>query len=120
MGLPGSATIADIGCGNGKYFAVRKDLIVLGSDRSFGLAAQAQQRCISTARSDSSGMNSKLQSNGFASELHGHTARDRTGNRAAPSAQNADVLVADGLNLPYKVTLLWVYFTVNMVLVSKG
>lgn len=36
--------VADVGCGNGKYFGVRRDLAVLGSDRSEGervLAAHA-------------------------------------------------------------------------------
>jgi hypothetical protein len=28
--------VADVGCGNGKYFGVRRDLAVLGSDRSAG------------------------------------------------------------------------------------
>lgn len=36
--LPGGALVADVGCGNGKYFGVRADIAVLGSDRSLGLA----------------------------------------------------------------------------------
>jgi hypothetical protein len=35
-GLPANAVVADVGCGNGKYFGVRRDLAVLGSDRSEG------------------------------------------------------------------------------------
>jgi alkylated DNA repair protein alkB family protein 8 len=35
-GLPANAVVADVGCGNGKYFGVRRDLAVLGSDRSKG------------------------------------------------------------------------------------
>ena len=34
-----------MGCGNGKYFSVRPDLTVLGSDRSTGLALQAMKLC---------------------------------------------------------------------------
>jgi alkylated DNA repair protein alkB family protein 8 len=30
------AVVADVGCGNGKYYGVRRDLAVLGSDRSEG------------------------------------------------------------------------------------
>eukprot|EP00967_Tisochrysis_lutea_P155150 scaffold309888_cov18-Tisochrysis_lutea.AAC.2 len=30
------AVVADVGCGNGKYFGVRRDIAVLGSDRSAG------------------------------------------------------------------------------------
>ena len=36
--LPPGAVIADVGCGNGKYFGVRQDVAVLGSDRRPGLA----------------------------------------------------------------------------------
>ena len=36
--LAPGAIIADVGCGNGKYFSVRSDVAVLGSDRSAGLA----------------------------------------------------------------------------------
>lgn len=36
MGLPAGAIVADVGCGNGKYFGVRQDLAVIGSDRSTG------------------------------------------------------------------------------------
>jgi hypothetical protein len=34
--LPRGAVVADVGCGNGKYFGVRPDVMVLGSDRSAG------------------------------------------------------------------------------------
>lgn len=34
--LPPGALLADVGCGNGKYFGVRRDVYVLGSDRSEG------------------------------------------------------------------------------------
>ena len=35
-GLPSGALVADVGCGNGKYFGVRDDIVVIGSDRSPG------------------------------------------------------------------------------------
>lgn len=35
-GLPSGALVADVGCGNGKYFGVRDDIAVIGSDRSPG------------------------------------------------------------------------------------
>ena len=34
----------DVGCGNGKYFGVRGDIAVVGSDRSEGLVVQAAKR----------------------------------------------------------------------------
>jgi hypothetical protein len=42
-GLPPGAVVADVGCGNGKYFGVRKDIAVLGSDVSRGEAYGMQQ-----------------------------------------------------------------------------
>lgn len=43
-GLRAGAVVADVGCGNGKYFLVRPDIAVLGSDRSSGLASVADAR----------------------------------------------------------------------------
>lgn len=34
--LPPGSVVADVGCGNGKYLGVRRDLAVLGCDRSAG------------------------------------------------------------------------------------
>ncbi|CAG9463056.1 unnamed protein product [Pedinophyceae sp. YPF-701] len=42
--LPANALIADVGCGNGKYFGVRRDAFVVGTDVSRGLAVQAAAR----------------------------------------------------------------------------
>ena len=42
--LAAHALVADVGCGNGKYFYVRPDLAVLGSDRSPALAGVATRR----------------------------------------------------------------------------
>ncbi len=46
--LPPGALVADVGCGNGKYFGVRPDVAVLGSDVSQGAARRypgAMQAC---------------------------------------------------------------------------
>lgn len=43
-GLAAGSLVADVGCGNGKYFLVRQDIAVLGSDRSSGLAQVAATR----------------------------------------------------------------------------
>ncbi|KAL4441225.1 hypothetical protein ABPG77_011462 [Micractinium sp. CCAP 211/92] len=42
--LPPWPLLADVGCGNGKYWGVRRDAYVLGSDRSQGLARVAARR----------------------------------------------------------------------------
>ena len=44
--LPPAAVLADVGCGNGKYFGVRPDVAVLGSDRSPNLAETASKRSV--------------------------------------------------------------------------
>ena len=44
--LPPGALVADVGCGNGKYFDVRRDIYVLGSDRSQELARLAAKRLL--------------------------------------------------------------------------
>jgi SAM-dependent methyltransferase len=38
--------VADVGCGNGKYFGVRQDIAVLASDRSASLVQGAQQKVL--------------------------------------------------------------------------
>ena len=43
-GLRAGALVADVGCGNGKYFLVRPDIALLGSDRSSGLVGVAAAR----------------------------------------------------------------------------
>ena len=43
-GLAAGSLVADVGCGNGKYFMVRQDIALLGSDRSSGLAHVAASR----------------------------------------------------------------------------
>ena len=42
--IPRHAIVADVGCGNGKYFGVRDDLFVTGTDRSEGLVRVAHAR----------------------------------------------------------------------------
>jgi alkylated DNA repair protein alkB family protein 8 len=69
--IPSGGIVADVGCGNGKYFAVRKDLFTAGSDRSIGLANVAARR---------------LSPAGLPVAEH----------------PRADVIVADGLELPYR------------------
>lgn len=44
LSLPVGSIVADVGCGNGKYFAIRRDIFVSGSDRSKGLAEVASRR----------------------------------------------------------------------------
>lgn len=70
--LPEGALVADVGCGNGKYFGVRPDLAILASDRSPRLAGVAALRL------------------------------DPALPQWACGAGRADVMVADALSLPYR------------------
>lgn len=70
--LPKGSIVADVGCGNGKYFGVRNDIFTTGSDRSPGLAAVAAKR-----------------------------TRERVVGSCNVQLK-ADVLVSDGLHLPYR------------------
>ena len=44
--IPLGGLVADVGCGNGKYFTVRPDLMVVGSDRSPGEAHCSPAACL--------------------------------------------------------------------------
>lgn len=70
--LPERGLVADVGCGNGKYFGVRPDLTILASDRSPRLAEVAARRLVADP----------LMQGGLAAR--------------------ADVAVADALALPYR------------------
>ena len=71
--IPYGSIVADVGCGNGKYFGVRrKDVYVSGSDRSEGLARVASKRLF---------------------------PNKDTGVIECPLS---DVAIADGISLPYR------------------
>lgn len=136
MSLPENGVLADIGCGNGKYFGVRKDMTILGSDRSFGLASQASQRCSRNVTSQSQSQISNLRREALGNSVIQNRRSSlktreeeimnvrKTENATENTRQNgvegstmpfvspiisqqlnfhSDVLVADGLHLPYKV-----------------
>ena len=42
--IPPYSIVADVGCGNGKYFGVRDDVFITGTDRSEGLVRVARMR----------------------------------------------------------------------------
>jgi tRNA (uracil-5-)-methyltransferase TRM9 len=75
----------DVGCGNGKYLGVNPDVFMVGSDRSPSLIALARDRCM------------QLQAQ------EGNAAGPGTGGEAGGGVAVAtDVLVADGLSLPFR------------------
>jgi ubiquinone/menaquinone biosynthesis C-methylase UbiE len=42
--LPAGSFVFDIGCGNGKYLGVNKEIYMVGTDRSMGLLEIAQEK----------------------------------------------------------------------------
>ena len=76
----------DVGCGNGKYLGVNPEVFMVGSDRSHSLIGLARSRC------------KQLQ------DPHGNAAGAGrgTGGEAGGAVVATDVLVADGLSLPFR------------------
>lgn len=111
LSLPLYGTLADVGCGNGKYFGVRPDMTVLGSDRSTGLASQAGKLCkpcerpqqpSSTQLGHCSDRYNEART-GADSEAQSQSGGCHFGRSKAETCPHADVLVADAMQLPYKV-----------------
>ncbi|KAH6688355.1 uracil-5--methyltransferase TRM9 [Plectosphaerella plurivora] len=104
--LPAGAVGIDVGCGNGKYLAVNRDLVILGSDRSANLialardndgsmlAATAGSRSKTEAQSQTKGKKKKQQQQ--QPEVTPPVEPFPT-----PRIQN-EVIVADSLSLPYR------------------
>lgn len=78
---PRGAIGLDVGCGNGKYLGVEPDVFMVGSDRSPSLIALARSRC---------------------RQLQMQQAVTGTGGDVGGAAVGTDVLVADGLSLPFR------------------
>lgn len=76
--LPRGCAVADVGCGNGKYLGVRRDLFVVGLDQSEGLVGQAARR------------------------LKSYAVQHSLPPAPEPWLQRADVAAADGLRLPLR------------------
>jgi tRNA (uracil-5-)-methyltransferase TRM9 len=74
----------DVGCGNGKYLGVNPEVFMVGSDRSASLIALARSRC------------KELQ------DREANAAAAGTGGEAGGAIIATDVLVADGLSLPFR------------------
>ncbi|KAK0635051.1 S-adenosyl-L-methionine-dependent methyltransferase [Bombardia bombarda] len=80
----------DVGCGNGKYLGVNPDVFMLGSDRSPALIALARSR-------------TQQQEQESQPEPGASSAKAAPPPPAAAAAATAsDVLVADGLSLPFR------------------
>ncbi|KAM0329125.1 hypothetical protein ACHAQA_004421 [Verticillium albo-atrum] len=94
--LPPGAVGLDIGCGNGKYLAVSPHLHLLGSDRSANLVALARDN---TAGSGSPPK--KASAKGSKGDVR---PEPEVQAEAAPPTRRNEVLVADSLALPYRLS----------------
>ena len=92
---PGSVGL-DVGCGNGKYLPVNRDVVLLGSDRSAALVALARHHNNQAGEADDKGKGS-----GGERELAGDVDEGMR-RRARAHAPTNEVLVADGLALPFR------------------
>jgi len=92
--LPPGAVGFDVGCGNGKYLGVNPDVVMIGSDRSPSLIALANSRAkqIQSIHPNPNPQNS-------VSRMGGETTNSPS--NSIP-AVGTDVLVADGLLLPFR------------------
>ncbi|KAK3343765.1 S-adenosyl-L-methionine-dependent methyltransferase [Lasiosphaeria hispida] len=107
---PGSVGL-DVGCGNGKYLRENPAVFMLGSDRSAALVALARSRL---GRSDEVGgaqQQPAAKKRGETTKPDVAVAAATTTNAAAGSGMEfsheggaaiSDVLVADGLSLPFR------------------
>lgn len=77
----------DVGCGNGKYLQLNKNLFILGSDRSSGLISCANDLMKEKETTKKEALSEKEISDGFASMCFGE--------------KRCDVMINDGLALPY-------------------
>ncbi|KAL2019459.1 hypothetical protein VTK56DRAFT_9664 [Thermocarpiscus australiensis] len=90
---PPGAVGLDVGCGNGKYLGVNPDVFMVGSDRSPSLIALARSRV------------KQLQEqprNKPKSQVDADAEGGGTGGQSGGVPVATDVLVADGLSLPFR------------------
>lgn len=96
---PGSIGL-DVGCGNGKYLGVNPAVIMLGSDRSPALVALARSRLGGPDDAGAQGVTKTTQTQGEATA--GAAGTGVSAQVGGSAAAVSDVLVADGLRLPFR------------------
>lgn len=78
----------DVGCGNGKYLQLNKNIFMLGSDRSSGLIQCAHDLMREKERTQIETLSKKEIEQGYTSMCFGE--------------KRSDVMINDGLSLPYQ------------------
>ncbi|KAK0639308.1 hypothetical protein B0T16DRAFT_297378, partial [Cercophora newfieldiana] len=96
----------DVGCGNGKYLGVNPAVYMLGSDRSSALVALARSRLgrpEDAGVEDAAKMQGEAMTAGAAASANAVAAAGGIrGSIQGGGAAISDVLVADGLSLPFR------------------
>lgn len=85
--LPPGAVGLDVGCGNGKYLGVNPDVFLVGSDRSAALVTLARDHGRAVESSSA-----------------GTPALPPSSSEPHPKPRGTEVLVADGLSLPFRAS----------------
>lgn len=78
----------DVGCGNGKYLQLNKNIFMLGSDRSSGLIKCAQELMYEKEKTTEETLSENEIKEGYTSMCFGE--------------KRSDVMINDGLSLPYQ------------------
>ncbi|KAK3321102.1 S-adenosyl-L-methionine-dependent methyltransferase [Cercophora scortea] len=97
--LPRGSVGLDVGCGNGKYLGVNPGVFMVGSDRSAALVALARDRLKEEGGVLPTGTGVKNAVRDETSDVTNTTAT--SGSRSSKEGIT-DVLVADGLSLPFR------------------
>lgn len=105
--LPAGAVGLDVGCGNGKYLSVNRDLVILGSDRSANLVDLARKNDGSAAAPPVKApppvrRKGKAPKASQSTEVAPPPASPAVQPPPPPPVKN-EVVVADTLSLPYRL-----------------
>jgi len=88
MSRPDYSIGIDVGCGNGKYLQLNKNIMMLGSDRSSGLIKCAQELMYEKEKTKIETLTEGEIKEGYTSMCFGE--------------KRSDVMINDGLSLPYQ------------------
>ncbi|KAK3988131.1 S-adenosyl-L-methionine-dependent methyltransferase [Cladorrhinum sp. PSN332] len=91
----------DVGCGNGKYLGVNPSLFMVGSDRSESLVALAEKRG-RQLRQQRQQQQQQVQQCKKRIDQVGTNAGEGTGGGQGGAGIATEVVVADGLSLPFR------------------
>ncbi|KAL2117030.1 hypothetical protein VTJ04DRAFT_9198 [Mycothermus thermophilus] len=96
---PPGAVGLDVGCGNGKYLGVNGEVYMVASDRSAALVGLARERLW---RKGTGGEGAEGPGVGTGTGTGGEGNAAAATATATPGAANSDLLIADGLSLPFR------------------